>query len=83
MGCRAGRRCAASRSGITGSPSAEFSPRAGTERGWSVLAPAVPAAAMVSQLNGVSCVSTTSCIAVGSYTTNLGIEKTLAERYHS
>jgi hypothetical protein len=48
---------------------------------WSVLPITAPAAAMVSQLNGVSCASAMSCIAVGSYTTNTGIEKTLAERY--
>jgi hypothetical protein len=48
---------------------------------WLVQSIARPGEAIASELNGVSCVSPTFCIAVGSYTTNRGVEKTLAERY--
>jgi IPT/TIG domain len=49
----------------------------GTE--WSVLWVPSPAGATASVLYGVSCTSSTACIAVGSYTNSSGVEVALAE----
>ena len=50
-------------------------------RSWTMQATPNPQAAY-SQLNGISCVTSTNCIAVGSSTTNLGATTTLAEAWN-
>ncbi len=52
----------------------------GTE--WTVQTPANPAEAAASWLTGVSCVSTTECIAVGTYENGSGSYDGLAERWN-
>ena len=49
---------------------------------WVIQSTPNPSVATDSQLNGVSCPSTTSCTAVGFYTSGSGSEMTLAERWN-
>lgn len=49
---------------------------------WSVTRTVNPANATSAQLNGVSCVTATLCIAGGSYTNSAGVQKTLIERFN-
>jgi hypothetical protein len=49
---------------------------------WAIQRTPNPADAISSQLDGVSCASTRSCTAVGSFTNRAGTEATLAERWN-
>jgi hypothetical protein len=49
---------------------------------WSLVTSPNPAGATNSFLNGVSCPTTTSCFAVGSYVTASSFQKTLVERWN-
>jgi hypothetical protein len=49
---------------------------------WTVIPTPNAPGATSSQLNAVSCLSATECIAVGSYRRSAGITKTLVERFH-
>jgi hypothetical protein len=49
---------------------------------WKIVPPVEPAAAVVSNLGGVSCTSATACTAVGSYETSSGTTNPLAERWN-
>jgi hypothetical protein len=49
---------------------------------WSLDEPAIPTGAKGSKLVGVSCTSTTSCIAVGTYVSSSGVETVLAENWN-
>jgi hypothetical protein len=49
---------------------------------WSLQAAPTPAGAKASSLAGVSCASSKSCVAVGSYTNSSGTEVTLAEGWN-
>ncbi len=55
-------------------------PPAALAAGWSVV-PSAPLQVPAGSLSGVSCVSTSSCTAVGHYTNKAGDEVTLAERW--
>jgi hypothetical protein len=48
---------------------------------WSPITPANPTGATVATLEGVSCTSSTSCLAAGSYNLSGGYRKTLVERW--
>lgn len=49
---------------------------------WSVQRPPAPAGAQSTSLLGVSCVSASGCVAVGSYRSTAGVVKTLAEAWN-
>jgi hypothetical protein len=49
---------------------------------WSMQTTPNPPKGAYSQLNGISCVTSTDCVAVGSSTTNLGTTTTLAEAWN-
>jgi hypothetical protein len=49
---------------------------------WSVINAPTPATSVSAALNGVSCVSASSCAAVGYYTTSSGLEEPLAESWN-
>jgi hypothetical protein len=48
---------------------------------WTLLTPSVPAGAVQSELNGISCLSATDCVAVGDYSEGTGTS-TLAETWN-
>jgi hypothetical protein len=48
---------------------------------WSIAATPVPPSATFTELDGVSCTSTTACTAVGSYLSSSNLIETLAERW--
>ncbi len=50
---------------------------------WTIKEPSTPTGAKGSSLTGVSCASTTVCMAVGRYVNSAGTEVTLAEEYAS
>jgi hypothetical protein len=49
---------------------------------WTIQASPNPAGASSSALSGVSCVSSSACVAVGQYTNSSGVQVTLAEHWN-
>ncbi|HEY2130102.1 MAG TPA: hypothetical protein VGH77_23260 [Streptosporangiaceae bacterium] len=49
---------------------------------WRVQSAPVPSGAQFSELNGVTCTATASCVAVGDYVNRSGADVTLAERWN-
>ncbi|MDT5410335.1 MAG: hypothetical protein QOG14_2555 [Mycobacterium sp.] len=49
---------------------------------WSIQSTPNPTGARSAQLNGISCVTATACVAVGTYTSSAGKQLTLAERWN-
>ncbi|MDQ1479522.1 MAG: hypothetical protein QOI44_383, partial [Actinomycetota bacterium] len=49
---------------------------------WSVVAMATPAGALDADINGVSCVGVSNCVAVGEYTPTSADDQTLIERWN-
>jgi len=67
VSCTSSSACVAVGYYVNGSSDDVVFAEAFTTTGWTILSPVIPTGASSSELSGVSCLSATSCTAVGSY----------------